>query len=80
MEPNRWINYPDFRQTPVVGQRVQVYRNGLGGTRFTNQTVTKVTATQVTLDDGNRYKVLTGEQVGAFSKCETRPRITKVLA
>jgi hypothetical protein len=77
----RWKFYDEFRQegmTLTPGQRVRVQHHGFVGSSLVYQTVTKVSDTQITLDDGHRYSLVTGDRVGSFAKAETRPRILKV--
>lgn len=79
----RWMDYRAFLaagQVLVPDQRVRVEHRGFAGTSVTYQTVTKIVATYATLDDGARYVLATGDQVGRRAKAEDAPRIIRVLA
>lgn len=77
----RWMDYTRFREqgrTLEPGQKVRVRHSDWGGSRTVFQTVQKVSDTQALLDDGRRYVLVTGDQVGAKAKAETKPRIMRV--
>lgn len=63
----------------VIGQEVAINNGSYWSTRrlYTFATVTKITKTQVTLSNGNRYLLRTGEELGTGTEWHSGPTIVK---